>query len=87
MKVEHAQLLMQAAEEEHIDAVAHDDYSGRGMYGKTTAAVVVPDVPCLMAMVGRAVLAAQRDNGDPDDFIEATRSFRTDSLGMDMIVY
>lgn len=41
MNIEHARLIVAAAEETGIEAELREDYSGRGMYGRKTAGVVM----------------------------------------------
>lgn len=40
MKLETAQAIVQAATDNKLDVTLRENYSGRGMFGKTTAAVV-----------------------------------------------
>jgi hypothetical protein len=56
------------------------DYSGRGMYGDTCVGIVVSDVLELGAAIARFV-------EDEELREELTINSRTDSMGMDTIVY
>jgi len=60
-------------------------YSGRGMYGKYCIAVRTGDIGHLFA----DVLSATKDNKSIqlDEVSDAFRSMRTDSLGLDTVVY
>lgn len=103
MKIETAKLLERAAcEVEHdISCDVRESYSGRGMYGKETAAVVVNgplDVALLAAYVVKAKLQAYYDRTPPDSVLDSDvdailvefclemRSFRYDSMGRDSVV-
>lgn len=63
------------------------NYSGRGMFGKTTSALVVPDAGTLAAAVGLAVAEAIVTGQDHLAIIEAVKAVRTDNMGHDLIVY
>jgi hypothetical protein len=77
--------LVAAADALDVDCRPYDDYSGRGMYGRTTCAVVVPSEAVF------AALAAVAGRGLPDaefaDFVADLRRLSSDSLGRDTIVY
>ncbi|AFM10457.1 hypothetical protein PIS_068 [Saccharomonospora phage PIS 136] len=72
------------------------DYSGRGMAGDTCLGIVVDDYTNA-TQVGAAlmmlVLAEKQDNDDfdalydGDDLLEVLGRTRTDSMGLDQIVY
>jgi hypothetical protein len=56
MTTEERDLALEIANEEDIDANPYDNYSGRGMFGKETAALTVPsqeDVGALSALAGK----------------------------------
>jgi hypothetical protein len=63
------------------------DYSGRGMYGKSTAALVVTDPVTLAVAVGFAVYEALALGNDQIPTLAAIKEARTDNLGNDLIVY
>jgi hypothetical protein len=66
------------ADEYGIDAHPYDgEYSGRGMYGKTTFAVVVAKEKDAHWVAG---IMTERGG---DDLVK----FRTDDLGMECVVY
>jgi hypothetical protein len=78
------------------DLSLHKDYSGRGMYGKTTTAITGDSMNELMAAIGDCfydmVLEAMSDGNDYDETnaVELTNvlsSIRQDSLGMGYIFY
>jgi hypothetical protein len=68
-----------------IPITLHEDYSGRDMFGKTTAAVVVPDQRSLLLAV--ASYAAACGTMSADGLIDAIPDFRFDDLGRDLVVY
>lgn len=101
MKEAAAKMLFEAASDADLEVEIREDYSGRGMYGKTTFAVVVDDVMDLLAAtikyaaevgydVGYAVAIEEATKGSlGDDKFEAPdfRNLRTDSMGMRVVVY
>lgn len=100
MKQEHADLITEAADMIGLE-VEGRSYSGRGMYGEETAAIV-GDIGDVMACVAQAVadLVEEREmhsaNGnderldelvDVDDFIADMMKIRTDSMGFSTVLY
>lgn len=57
-------------------------YSGRGMYGKTTIALVIPSMGYLAMMAA----AARMRHADRDAFAEEMLHFSSDSMGRSSIV-
>jgi len=81
MRQEAAELI--AAED--YDLEVRDDYSGRGMYGEATSAVVASDPSCMFR-----ALAEIMENGDDEDraeVAEAIRGLRSDSMGRGVVYY
>jgi hypothetical protein len=77
--------LAEAAQGLGIECNTYPDYRGRGMYGRTTCGVVVSntaDFAVICAAAGRSVPEAE-----VSDFLAEIRNVRTDSLGLDIIVY
>ena len=72
MRKTNAEAIVDYLEDKGITAEVYQDYSGRGMYGTTTTAVVTKDP----FDVARAMGALDIDDSD-----------RRDNMGMDMIVY
>ena len=76
MKLEHAKLIVEELVEfEGIEATVRENYSGRGMYGRTTAAVSTrysEDVFSAAACVG---IRLRRSN------------LSVDSMGLGKVVY
>ena len=60
----------------------HSDYSGRGMYGMSTAAVVTDDIMGLIANVIR-----NEDQEERDLVADAIDHMREDNMGLSMIYY
>lgn len=100
MKQEHADLIAEAAEMIGLDVEARS-YSGRGMYGDETAAIV-GDVGDVMACVAQAMadLVEEREANehydrdeendslvDPEDFVADMMKIRTDSMGFSTVLY
>jgi hypothetical protein len=85
MRVEVANALHAAAEELGIDARLDENYSGRGMCGRSTAAVSF-DSPGQLA--ASAVLAANSpEKSWGIDLVEELLGLRQDSLGRQTIFY
>jgi hypothetical protein len=95
VKKETAELLVEAAHDENINATLRKDYSGRGMYGKTTHAVELPrlDQLAAIAAVAAAEMVREQDGKivPPEytlrDFVDDLRRLRSDNMGLDYIVY
>lgn len=58
-------------------------YSGRGMFGKTTFALVVPDVGYVAMMAA----AARMKRSEREGFALEMKNLRTDSMGLGIVVY
>ncbi len=87
MLPETAKASVDAAEEMGIEASLRETYSGRGMYGKSTVAVVIGGQSNLLQAVAlAAVRLCQELDDNPDDFLEDL-AFRYDNMGHDIVVY
>ena len=62
-----------------IDGSVYEDYSGRGMYGKSCMGITVDNLE-------RSIFRIGRESCD-FDFCEQLENFRTDNLGRDYIIY
>jgi hypothetical protein len=72
------------------EARVREDYSGRGMYGKTTAGIIVSDPMVLVRAMAIFAIDADGIELDDDDHAflnDMSSGFRTDSMGYDTIVY
>jgi hypothetical protein len=88
MKLETAKRIEQAADESGFDGVvARGDYSGRGMYGSTTAAVTGSQQAIVAAIAVAAYHLGQEGPDDAEDFLEDVGRLRWDSMGRDAIAY
>lgn len=92
MKIETAKLLVEAAEKADtfsVEATLFPDYSGRAMYGRTTAGVTVYKMldVALLAAVVVTVLHESGQEEKVDDFIHDLKNLRSDELGTGYIVY
>jgi hypothetical protein len=80
MTVELATKLLEIAVQNQIEAELYNGgYSGRGMFGKTTIAIVVPSRDDLNNIL------LQLPN-EPE-FLSELKALRTDNLGRDLIAY
>lgn len=73
MKLETAQAIVQAAQENELNVTLREHYSGRGMFGKSTAGVVGS-----RSDITAAIFHASKDE---------LPSIRWDNMGLDMIAY
>ena len=86
MDIKLAEKLVELVNEAGYDAELREDYSGRFMYGKTTAGIVMDSLGTLLTVV----LTAAMEYPEAFDGLDAEvpyNGFRTDSMGMDMIIY
>jgi|TARA_R110002124_G_scaffold279801_2_gene452645 hypothetical protein len=75
MKLAHAKAIVEELETEGIDATVREDYSGRGMYGRETAAVSTRYSEDIFATIGVLGLRLRRSN------------LNVDSMGLGKVVY
>jgi gamma-glutamyltranspeptidase len=94
MKESTAKALDKALDEIGLEHEYREDYSGRGMFGKTTHGIVVDKWGDLLAAVASVAADIGTTYGhemgtteSPDEFIEEMRKIRWDSMGHSMIVY
>lgn len=73
MDIEDAKQIVEFLEEEGDEVTLREKYSGRGMYGKTTAGIVIDTIGFVYYAMGRLDL----------EFVE----LREDNMGRSMIVY
>ena len=87
MDMELAEMIIEAIENNGMDAELRSDYSERGMYGKSTHGVVIEDGigNVMAAIINNADIFVDED-GDPvfENFIELIRS---DNMGLSNILY
>ena len=72
MKLANAEKIAEFFEQSGIPYEIYEDYSGRGMYGATTAGVVTPNAADVTWAMGRLGIVDDR---------------RTDNMALDTIVY
>lgn len=91
MKLENAQRIVKAAEDMGLDVTLREGYSGRGMYGKTTAGVIgchgdiIKSIAYAAAQLGSEAARFEDDDSDAD-FIE-DMDLSMDNMGLDYIFY
>jgi len=78
MKLKYAQALAKTAQESDLELELREEYSGRSMYGNTTAAVVGSNSTLLECV---AIVAREIDEEDYDDFLKEISRIRRDSMG------
>lgn len=94
MNLQHAALIAEAAEELGLQVSVRQSYSGRGMYGRTTAAVVgsIPDILQAAVQAGVSLARDSYDGGEPKDtfaeeFVQAVGGLSFDSMGRETVAY
>lgn len=84
MKSEVAKAIVDAGEGSYAGVELREDYSGRGMYGKTTCAVIYEDEGAFLQCVAAAAIQvseADQDGCSVDEFIEALGNLHRDNMG------
>lgn len=76
--------LVRAGEDRLLEIRARPNYSGRGMAGKETAAVVVENLSTLLVAVA---LAHNHLDTDDNGVVEEVQGLRMDNMGHDIVVY
>ena len=94
MNIELAKLLERICNEtSNLDCSVRDEYSGRGMYGESTAGIVVDSVPMLLADVLQWVSDNITTSVVNDEVvwlggeIPDISNFRIDNMGRATILY
>ena len=93
MDLELAETLVQVLEDEGIEARLEESYSGRGMYGKTTAGVVLEgDAGDIIRAIINNATCFIKEEEEPVEFFDLSERFsignlRQDSMGLGMIIY
>jgi hypothetical protein len=84
MTPEHADAIEAAATQLGTEVAARHDYSGRGMYGRTTSGVT-GKIPKILAAA--ALTAHMMDDDAAAVFVAELAHVSLDSMGLDSIVY
>lgn len=97
MKLETAEAIKEAADcIGSMDFSIREEYSGRGMFGRSTAALEYGDQNDLMVAVAYAAACIKEsecaNDAEPqelsvDDFLDEIRKFCHDNMGRDFVVY
>ena len=85
MTKEQAEFFKNAAEEVELEIEVRNNYSGRGMYGETTYAIIVDSLMTLIpALLCRAAYGyvSVAENGLFDNF-----KLRQDNMGLGIVLY
>ena len=89
MHEEIAQGIVEGAEVEGLELQLRENYSGRGMYGSTTAAIVADSLGEFM--VGLARYCGDLDpchrDGEIEEVVLAMTNLRTDNMGRGVVLY
>jgi len=94
MTKELASFLRNAAEHCDVDVEIRDDYSGRGMYGQETHAIVTDSIPELMINTIQYIKESLESKSHAEQInfmvkipdVSDIRRLRTDNMGRDSIV-
>lgn len=90
MNKQMAKLLVASGEELGLDMELREDYSGRGMYGSTTAAVVAGSTAEIVAAAfgaGSAAVTMEEDGKRLDFNTDDLLRLRQDAMGRGIVVY
>jgi hypothetical protein len=91
MKLETAKAIIEQAEINSFEMELREYYSGRCMYGKDTSGIVFGSMGDLLRSVAEAAVELyrqdQEDDGKRYEEFVADLPERTDSMGLDTIVY
>jgi hypothetical protein len=89
MNLEYAKLIVEASDPalKPFDVRLRTDYSGRGMFGATTAAIVAPDIAEFAATACKAVARLAQHGNRTAGLINAVRNVRIDHMGNDVVIY
>jgi len=89
MELQAAQGIVDAAEAEGVELQVRESYSGRGMYGAETAAIVADDLGDLLVGIARycGELDPCQDDAKICDVVHFCQSMRQDSMGRGIVVY
>lgn len=84
MKIGTAKLLRNAAKALNVNASINRNYSGRGMYGRTTIAISLDDSGDMMKLIAKA--ANKLGGNELDEFLNDLE-FATDNMGKGIVYY
>lgn len=89
MKLHAAELVKNAAYDNGYDISIYKEYSGRGMFGKTTTGLVCPDINVLIKVIAFASKMFTPDDNYLffEDFLNDLLPVKMDNLGNDFIFY
>lgn len=92
MKKEIAEAILEASETIGLNLEMREDYSGRGMYGDKTHAIVGDADEFRQATCYAAVMITQSEDEEDsqvtvDEYIEAMAKIRTDNMGRSDLVW
>jgi hypothetical protein len=87
MELTTANFLVNAIRDQGNEAEVREDYSGRGMLGRTTSGIVVESQSGLLTDVVAYIKKMGQENPQFIFDIPDMPHFREDSMGRDMILY
>lgn len=87
MKLELAKMIVDALEQNGDEAELRKDYSGRGMYGKTTAAIVTEASPILIGFLAAQSICDNEGEEGLFDFDTRDLPKQSDSMGLSKVYY
>jgi hypothetical protein len=84
-----AKAIVDAVEGSGLEISIYPDYSGRGMYGKTTTGVVVDHESTFNQALVSLAYEMGRDGDDEkmEQLFDVVKKLRRDNLGEDKIIY
>jgi hypothetical protein len=85
MKIEVANDLSEFINDNGYECSVNEHYSGRGMYGKTTAAIYVNAHPSII--LGLVLIHLETIKEDYPDLSKNDETFDSDSMGLGYVIY
>jgi len=84
-----AEGIEEGAQDFGKEVEVREDYSGRGMYGDTTTALIASDISdVIVGMIQFAVNMKEAEDDETIDLIcKTAEHLRTDQMGLGIVVY
>ncbi len=89
MKYDIAKVVVECGQNYDYDLKLYKDYSGRGMYGRTTTGIEYSNTGDLIAAFILAATESEYANDDEfiDDLVDTAENLCFDQLGLNYIAY
>jgi hypothetical protein len=89
MELQIAEKILEASRELGFECTLNESYSGRGMYGNTTAALIFEKINHFVASVVYVATEIKDEDEDicDEDIIETAIQMQQDNMGLRTIIY